>query len=254
MAEGLLLIMVNDATKFSDNLMKHDKTYYVSLEFGYETNTYDLEGEITNKYTSNMDISLDKILKILDKFKGKIMQVPPMYSALKLNGRKLCDLAREGINLDLPAREVQIYDIYDVFLNEKFLSFRVSVSSGTYIRSLVRDIGREIGYFATMTKLVREKIDEFSLKDINKAISIENFFDYPKINVDFKTAKFLKNGMTKIISLNFNCNIHDILKVYCNNEFCGFVEITKIKGYNIYIKRYKYFKIKECFLYDNYRE
>ena len=83
-AEGLLIVMVNNATKFSDNLMKRDKEYFVELELGYETDTYDTEGEITEKYEGNLNISDEKILEVINSFTGEIMQVPPMYSAIKI--------------------------------------------------------------------------------------------------------------------------------------------------------------------------
>ena len=94
-AEGLLIVMVNNATKFSDNLMKKDKEYFVELELGYETATYDTEGEVTEKYESEINISYEKIFEVINSFIGEIMQVPPMYSAIKINGEKLYELARK---------------------------------------------------------------------------------------------------------------------------------------------------------------
>ena len=172
-AEGLLIVMINNATKFSDNLMKRDKEYFVELELGYETDTYDTEGEITEKYEGDINISDEKILEVINSFTGEIMQVPPMYSAIKINGEKLYELARKGIEVEREARKVKIYSIREIHVENKEkcrISFYTEVSSGTYIRSLVRDIGRKLGVYATMTRLVRTKIDKYSIEE---SVSLE---------------------------------------------------------------------------------
>ena len=172
-AEGLLIVMINNATKFSDNLMKRDKEYFVELELGYETDTYDIEGEITEKYEGNINISDEKIIEAVNSFTGEIMQVPPMYSAIKINGEKLYELARKGIKVEREARKVKIYSIREINVENKGkcrISFYTEVSSGTYIRSLVRDIGRKLGVYATMTRLVRTKIDRYSIEE---SVSLE---------------------------------------------------------------------------------
>jgi tRNA pseudouridine synthase B len=243
LAQGLMIVMANNATKFSDYLMKHDKTYLVEMELGYETDTLDLEGEKIKEYKGEIKITLNMINKVIEKFKGKIKQIPPMYSAIKKDGVKLYQLARNGQEIELEARNVEIYDIYDLYLNTNKISFRCDVSSGTYIRSLVRDIGRELGYFATMTDLYREKVGKFTKEDINKKISLEEILEYPKIEVNEKLYLELKNGMTKILELkNEKYTKTDFFKVYFNNNFIGLVEIKKKIGYNYYIKRHKYFK------------
>ena len=243
LAQGLMIVMANNATKFSDYLMKHDKTYLVEMELGYETDTLDLEGEKIKEYKGEIKITLNMINKVIEKFKGKIKQIPPMYSAIKKDGVKLYQLARNGQEIELEARNVEIYDIYDLYLNTNKISFRCDVSSGTYIRSLVRDIGRELGYFATMTDLYREKVGKVTKEDINKKISLEEILEYPKIEVNEKLYLELKNGMTKILELkNEKYTKTDFFKVYFNNNFIGLVEIKKKIGYNYYIKRHKYFK------------
>ncbi|ACZ01207.1 tRNA pseudouridine(55) synthase TruB [Streptobacillus moniliformis] len=242
MAEGLMIVMANDATKFSDYLMKHSKTYYVEMELGYETNTLDLEGEVTNKINHEINICLDDVKDIVKKYICKFKQIPPMFSAIKKNGVKLYDLARKGIELELEGREVEITNIYDIAFSDNIISFRADVSSGTYIRALVRDIGRDLNTYGTMTKLIREKINNFSLNDVNKKISIEDIFDYKKLEVDNNLYKQLYNGMTKIIELKNISDNDKYLKIYFNNVFVGIVEINKKMGYTYYIKRSKYFK------------
>ena len=258
-AEGLLIVMINNATKFSDNLMKKDKEYFVELELGYETATYDTEGEITEKYEGNLNISDEKILEVINSFTGEIMQVPPMYSAIKINGEKLYELARKGIEVEREARKVKIYSIREINVENKGkcrISFYTEVSSGTYIRSLVRDIGRKLGVYATMTRLVRTKIDRYSIdesvlleeieeklaegkeapkENINEDISdntekveeiikfknIECIFNYEKISVSEEKYKKLKNGMTVLVGFKKFKDIHTVTE---NNLYCVYVK------------------------------
>ena len=243
LAEGMMIVMANGATKFSDYLMKKDKTYLVEMELGYETDTLDLEGKKINEYKGEIEINIELLNEVLNKYKGKIKQIPPMYSAIKKDGIKLYQLARSGEKIELEARNVEIYDIYDVEFNNKKIRFRCDVSSGTYIRSLVRDIGRELGYFATMTELFREKVGKFCKKDFNKKITIEEILDYPKLDINEKLYLELKNGMTKILDIkDKKYDLFSFIKVYCNDKFVGLVEIKNKIGYTYYIKRHKYFK------------
>ena len=258
-AEGLLIVMINNATKFSNNLMKRDKEYFVELELGYETDTYDTEGEITEKYEGNINISDEKIIEAVNSFAGEIMQVPPMYSAIKINGEKLYELARKGIEVEREARKVKIYSIREIHVENKGkcrISFYTEVSSGTYIRSLVRDIGRKLGVYATMTRLVRTKIDRYSIdesvlleeieeklaegkeapkENINEDISdntekveeiikfknIECIFNYEKISVSEEKYKKLKNGMTVRVGFKKFKDIHTVTE---NNLYCVYVK------------------------------
>lgn len=243
LAEGMMIVMANGATKFSDYLMKKDKTYLVEMELGYETDTLDLEGKKINEYKGEIEINIELLNEVLNKYKGKIKQIPPMYSAIKKDGIKLYQLARSGEKIELESRNVEIYDIYDVEFNNKKIRFRCDVSSGTYIRSLVRDIGRELGYYATMTELFREKVGKFCKKDFNKKITIEEILDYPKLDINEKLYLELKNGMTKILDIkDKKYDSFSFIKVYCNDKFVGLVEIKNKIGYTYYIKRHKYFK------------
>ena len=152
MAEGLMIVMVNDATKFSDDLMKKEKEYYVEMELGYKTDTYDLEGTVIERYEAEINISNAQIIKTVNSFKGKIKQIPPMYSAIKVDGKKLYDLARKGVEVERAERNVEISEIRKIKItrpdknskvNENIkISFYAKVSSGTYIRSLVTILGK----------------------------------------------------------------------------------------------------------------
>ena len=272
-AEGLLIVMINNATKFSDNLMKRDKEYFVELELGYETDTYDIEGEITEKYEGNINISDEKIIEAVNSFAGEIMQVPPMYSAIKINGEKLYELARKGIEVEREARKVKVYSIREINVEHKEkcrISFYTEVSSGTYIRSLVRDIGRKLGVYATMTKLVRTKIDKYSIeesvlleeieeklgkaketsgenickdisnnmektKEIIKFKNIECIFNYEKISVSEEKYKKLKNGMTVLVGFK---KFKEIRTVTENKLYCVYVknEMTEQKEFKGIVK------------------
>ena len=256
-AEGLLIVMVNNATKFSDNLMKRDKEYFVEFELGYETATYDTEGEVTEKYESEINISYEKIFEVIRSFIGEIMQVPPMYSAIKINGEKLYELARKGIEVERQARKIKIYSIREINIEQNKISFYAEVSSGTYIRSLVRDIGRKLGVYATMTRLVRTKIDKYSinesvsLEEIEKKLNnqkeifeddsdnennvdrngeieevikfknIECIFNYEKITLSEEKYKKLKNGMTVLVGFK---KFKDIYAVAENKLYCVYVK------------------------------
>ena len=272
-AEGLLIVMINNATKFSDNLMKRDKEYFVELELGYETDTYDTEGKITEKYEGNINISDEKIIEAVNSFAGEIMQVPPMYSAIKINGEKLYELARKGIEVEREARKVKIYSIREINVEHKEkcrISFYTEVSSGTYIRSLVRDIGRKLGVYATMTRLVRTKIDKYSIeesvlleeieeklgkaketsgenickdisnnmekiKEIIKFKNIECIFNYEKISVSEEKYKKLKNGMTVLVGFKKFKEIHTVTE---NKLYCVYVknEMTEQKEFKGIVK------------------
>ena len=261
-AEGLLIVMVNNATKFSDNLMKKDKEYFVELELGYETATYDTEGEVTEKYESEINISYEKIFEVINSFIGEIMQVPPMYSAIKINGEKLYELARKGIEVERQARKVKIYSIREINIEQNKISFYTEVSSGTYIRSLVRDIGRKLGVYATMTRLVRTKIDKYSinesvsLEEIEKKLNnqkeifeddsdnennvdrngeieevikfknIECIFNYEKITLSEEKYKKLKNGMTVLVGFKKFKDLHTVVE---NNLYCVYAR-NEISG------------------------
>ena len=261
MAEGLMVVMVNSATKFSDDLMKKDKEYYVEMELGYETDTYDAEGKKTKIYDGIIEYNEQNVRDVINSFIGIQDQIPPMYSALKVNGKKMYEMAREGIEIERKPRRVEMYSIRDITIKGQMITFYVEVSSGTYIRSLVRDIGEELSFWATMTKLIRTRIDKHSLEnaflfeEIEKSdnkeeliIDIESLFDYEHITLSKNELLKLSNGMTTILELSKYgiSNAEDLtnkkLKVYSsNNEFVGIANILKFDESNMYIKRDKYF-------------
>lgn len=194
MAKGLLPVLVGNTCKLSKYLMEHDKTYLVEMKFGYNTETLDIEGEILEEDKSFRENNIvdneffDMIIIAMKKELGTKKQIPPIYSAKKLNGKKLYEIAREDKEKAIEmakekAKEITIYNMYDISLKELWdnnpkdivLSFKVECSSGTYIRSLVRDIAEDMGTIAIMTDLRRIAVGNYDniIEDINENIDEE---------------------------------------------------------------------------------
>lgn len=163
LATGLLIILVGTATKRQDEFMKLDKVYEVSMKLGQTSTTADEEGEKT--YVSDEKPILAEIKKSVESFVGDTEQVPPIYSAIKVNGQRAYKLARQGKSLKLEPRKVTIYSIDNLEYSYPNVTFSAHVSSGTYIRSLVQDIGQKLGVGAYMTDLRRTQIGKFNLSD-----------------------------------------------------------------------------------------
>ncbi len=203
---GLLVVAVGQATKLMKFINEHDKVYNATISFGYSSKTLDLCGEITQEI--DMNFSMDELKNALEKFKSFELQIPPMVSAIKINGQKMYDLARKGIELELPAREVKIYDyeiLSDLRSVDNHLEFdiRLHVSKGFYVRSFARDLGEELGGCAIMKELRREKSGQFDIKnavafeDIKASDikSIEDIFDFETVEVNDYIARLVSNGI-----------------------------------------------------------
>lgn len=230
-ASGVLPIVVGKATRVSDYMMTKDKVYETDLILGAKTTTLDAAGEITQK--SSKVIGKDEFLAVMNTFKGEIDQVPPMYSALKVNGKKLYDLAREGIEIERKKRKVNIYDIDLLDFDFPRAKIRVTCSKGTYIRTLVDDIGEKLGTFAYVDNLVRARVGEFDIKDAIKSedileISREDLLkklypidtalkNFEKIVLDKNYLEKLINGQVVEVEKNYG----KIIRVYCEDEFLG---------------------------------
>lgn len=162
MATGLLVLLIGkEYTRRAGEMSKHDKTYEVTMQLGATSTTGDIEGELTP--VSERLPGENEVLAALQKFTGEIMQTPPAYSAIKINGQKAYDLARKGKAVKLEPRPVTIYDIRDVQYAYPEVSFTCDVSSGTYIRSLAADIGEVLGTGAHLTALRRTRVGKFDL-------------------------------------------------------------------------------------------
>ena len=168
MATGLLIVLTGKMTKQQDSFMKKDKTYEAEITLGAVSDTDDAEGNIVmSKVECRKAKTKNK--KTLMSFVGESEQMPPQYSAIKVAGKKAYEVARKGGTTELKARKVRIYSIENVKINGNKLSFTTKVSSGTYIRSIARDLGQKLGCGGYLSKLRRIKIDEF---DVNKAYPI----------------------------------------------------------------------------------
>lgn len=246
LATGILVICVGRATKLAQDIEGYDKEYTADLELGYKTDTYDIEGKVLDKVES-FNISEDEFNKTLELFKGDIKQVPPMYSAIKVDGKKLYELAREGVEIERKSRDVRISKLETIEFDGKKAKLNCEVSKGTYIRSLVYDLGEKLKTYATMTDLRRtrvgaesldrsytlEKIEELAQNgDFSFLISVEDYFKFPEITIeDEQDLKLFKNGQ--------RCrkkSAEGKYRVYSNGEFIGLGEITRglLKGYKYY--------------------
>lgn len=183
-ATGLLPILVGKGTKLSAYLINHDKEYEVTLKLGIKTDTADSEGKVINEQkVDNSIMQSEKIVKVLDSFIGKQMQTPPIYSAIKINGKKLYEYARKNIEVEIEPRQIEIFSIQldEINEDEKIICFTVKCSKGTYIRSLCEDIAERLGTIGYMKELNRVKVGIF---DIKNSIKIEEL-DNNKDNEDF---------------------------------------------------------------------
>lgn len=233
LASGVLPVCIGKATKIVDYIMEDIKIYKTQLKLGITTDTYDLEGKVTS--SKNVDVNDEEIFRVIKKYMGQISQVPPMYSAIKVNGRKLYDLARAGIEIERKGRLITIHDIYDISISLPFINFTVKCSKGTYIRSLCYDIGMDLNCGAVMTKLERIKSGNFGIENsiniqsLNSEnigdylISIENALEkYNKINLDKRFRKLLINGVKmNDPALIDNVKENVIYRVYSDNQFIG---------------------------------
>lgn len=179
---GVLLIGVNKGTKLFEEYLNKTKTYVATFKFGYETDTLDSEGVIVNE--NNKIVSEDEINKVLPNFIGKQQQMPPDFSAKKINGKRACDLIREGKSVELKPKEIEIFDIKLLNnLGNNLYSFEINCSSGTYIRSVCRDLAHSISTYATMVSIIRTKCGDFDVLDSCTLKDIENGkVSYKEIN------------------------------------------------------------------------
>ena len=231
-ATGVLPLLIGKATGISKYLINHDKTYIATLRLGIKTDTADGEGKVLEeKEVSNLEI--EDIQKALNKLIGKQEQVPPMYSAIKVNGKKLYEYARQGKEVEVQARTIEIYDAKLIEFNkeEAEIVFEVSCSKGTYIRTVCEKVAENLNTFGYMKELRRTRVGEFDIQDTVKIediknnpellekniITIENFFENKEqIELNDKELELFLNGVK--ISKDKENNIY---RIYNNNIFIG---------------------------------
>ena len=264
-ATGVLPLLIGEATKISKYLINHDKEYEVVLELGKRTSTADVEGEVIKEKEVPAEIFEEQHVKeILKTFIGKQEQTPPIYSAIKVNGKKLYEYARKGQEVKLEPRQIEIYGIELLNINkaEKQINFRAQCSKGTYIRSLCENIAEKLGTVGFMKELKRTVVGDFKIenaitleelrekienKDYSCIISVEEIFK-EKDRIDLKSQNYSKyvNGVKlevencKITELDVTlrnikaepkeCNLKDeVYRIYLDNKFLGLGIVSENK-------------------------
>ena len=234
LATGVLPVALGRATKLFDFYLQKTKTYLATFTFGYETTTLDSEGE--KVVSSDVVPTQSEIENVLSNFVGKQNQMPPKYSAKKINGRCAYDLARSNIDFELKPKEITINEIelIDKISNDTY-TFKINCSSGTYIRSIARDLGYALNTYATMTDLVRLECGNFKLEDSHTISQIEKigngvlldfnviFKDFEKVCVDINQEQKLLNGQSIYIADSIN---NKNIVVVNNEEVLGLGDIN----------------------------
>lgn len=237
-ATGVLPVCLGKATKLCDMLTEKDKTYEAVLLLGKETDTQDTTGTVlAEKDTGNL--SKEQVRTCILGYIGEYHQVPPMYSALKVNGKKLYELAREGIEVERKARLVHILDIQITEIALPYVRMRVSCSKGTYIRTLCHDIGQALGVGGCMDELIRTKVSSFELKDSLTLKQIEEmkatnrlaeilipiddmFPEAPKVHLNERGFFLVSNGnsfaLNDILEIDFQAEEASRIRVYNKEE------------------------------------
>ena len=178
-AEGVLPVCLGNATKVCELLTDKDKEYEAVLRLGITTDTQDLTGQVLQEKAVN--VTEEQLRQVIAGFQGEIFQIPPMYSALKVNGKKLCDLARQGIEVERKPRKITIFSITIEQIAFPDVRIKVHCSKGTYIRTLCQDIGEQLGCGGCMAALVRNRVSQFSIENAQTLDQIEAVFKAGKI-------------------------------------------------------------------------
>lgn len=256
MASGILPIMIGSAVKASEYLVDHDKRYFAGIRLGITTDTEDISGKLLSEHSGSLP-SFAEFAEAAKSFEGEIMQVPPMYSALKVGGVKLLDLAREGVTVERNARKVNIYSCVPIEREDGFY-LDVACSRGTYIRTLCADIGKKLGCGAVMSSLRRNEVGVFKESDaivfddlnemtreeiLSHLIPVEKMFLHlrearldPFFNRLYFHGEKIKLGKLRGIK----GKVGELFRVYDENGFYSLGEITESDGI-------KYFRQKKLF-------
>ena len=244
LATGILVCLIGRATKLANILTNQDKEYIASFKLGLLTDTLDITGKVLKK--ENFIYDKKDIIKAINSFKGTYNQEVPAYSAVKIKGKKLYEYARLNEEIELPKREINIYDIKLLSIKGDIITIKTKVSKGTYIRSLIRDIGVYLGTYATLTDLERTTLGQFNIKDSNTIDDVVNnkyhFYsvlnllkDYLKEEIDPEMLFKVKNGQI------LEKSIEDYILFTVNNQ-----EIALYKKYDDnHIKPYIMFYINK---------
>lgn len=244
MATGLLIILIGKATKLSAYIMKNRKTYLAKVKLGLLTDSYDITGNILENQDFTVD--KDKLIEVLKSFVGEVKQIPPMYSAIKVNGKKLYEYARKGIEVKRKERLVKIYsmELLDFNGKDEFV-INCDVSSGTYIRTLAFDIGRKLNTYGTLLELQRNSISNFNLNECLNIDDIESIdleelhsriIPMEKALLNFEKFSYPSDFYDKLLNgIKFQTekDFEDkIFRLYCRDEFIGLGRMEVDNGRN----------------------
>ena len=229
MATGVLPILIGNYTKLSKYLIEHNKSYIAKIKLGQKTSTGDREGYVIETNNIPKELDINYIKQVLNGFLGKQTQTPPIYSAIKVNGKKLYEYAREKKEVDIPKREIEINDIELLNFNkeEDIIEIKVNCSKGTYIRTLCEDIANKLHTVGYMQSLNRIRVDKFfieesyTLEDLEngnfKLISMRELFkEFPKIELNKRKLELFYNG----VNLSFELK-DGIYNIYNEEKYIG---------------------------------
>ena len=230
LAEGVLIVAVGEATKLIEFMMNDEKDYSARIVLGKKSDTFDAEGKIED--VSTQKPTFDEIQEVVESFIGEIEQIPPKYSALKIQGKKAYEMARNGEEFEMKSRKILIKNIAIISYTYPELEFDVSCGSGTYIRSLANDIGEKLQTGAYLKNLKRTKVGNFIVKD---SIKLDDVSEKDLIPLEAVTLKYkcIEISESELEKLNLGQFIkrddaqHDIVCAFYNNKLVGIIEKTK---------------------------
>ena len=235
-AAGVLPVAVGRATRLIEYLDSVEKAYRAELVFGFSTDSGDDSGSVVERAEAFVMPARERLLEAFAAFTGTINQVPPAHSAIKINGRRACDLLREGRQVEIPSRQVQIHSLELLQVGKNHISFDVVCSKGTYIRSLCTDLGAYLGVPATMSFLVRRAVGSFALEEAVTAeqlaelkekslLPMDRYLGHlPRYDLRSDRLKAFSNGLLthdRQFQVQHKPEENVILRVYCNDEFIG---------------------------------
>lgn len=246
-ATGVLPVCLGNATKLCDMLTDKSKEYVTTMRLGFCTDTQDISGEVLKQ--SEVCVTEDEVENAVLSFVGEYEQIPPMYSALKVNGKKLYELARAGIEVERKARKIEIISIEILDMKLPDVTMRVYCSKGTYIRTLCHDIGLKLGCFATMVSLERTRVAGFMAENAHKLSEIENYvkdgklnnmltkteemFELMSVRVAPPYEKLLWNGnpiyLNQIVE-RIRIGDKEQVKVYAGDRFCAIYQCDEARN------------------------
>ncbi len=245
LATGVLPVLLERGVKASEFMLSSDKHYIATLLLGVKTDTEDITGEVLAECSEIPDEK--KVLAVCESFVGEYMQTPPMYSALKVGGRKLCDLAREGKEIEREARCVKIHSLGVEKISEREYRLDVQCSKGTYIRTLCADIGEKLGCHGTMKTLCRASASGFTLSDSHTLEELEKMSDTERLSVVFPVehiflkydkvtlpdffARLAHSGLEIYLKkINYTAEAGSILRLYDKDGFFAVGEVREFEG------------------------